>query len=119
MAGRRLRRDAGMVSAELAAAFPAAVLVLGVLLAAFSYGLAASSAQEAARLAARSAARGESDATVRQLVERTAPGASVQVGGDATVEVRVSVPVRGPAAVVLPDSVTAGAVAQRETTDGS
>jgi hypothetical protein len=89
----RRDRDAGMVTAELAVAIPAVVLVLVACLA----GLAAAVDQircvDAARLGGRAAARGDSPARVLELTRAGAPpGAEVSVsrhGGDAVVTVRV------------------------------
>ena len=95
------RRDAGMVTAETAVLLP----VLVVVLAAAVFVLACVAAQlkcvDAARSAARVAARGEPVATVTASAERLAPAdARVVVGpggglGDAaTVEVVVRAQVR-------------------------
>ena len=95
------RRDAGMVTAETAVLLP----VLVVVLAAAVFVLACVAAQlkcvDAARSAARVAARGEPAATVDRTAERLAPaGASVALsaggglGDTATVEVVVQAQVR-------------------------
>lgn len=86
------RADAGMVTAELAVALPALVLLLAVSLG----GVAAAADQirclDAARLAGRAAARGDPPGRVQQLALRAAPpGASVTVsrrGADVVVEIR-------------------------------
>lgn len=95
------RRDAGMVTAETAVLLP----VLVVVLAAAVFVLACVAAQlkcvDAARSAARVAARGEPPATVTRTAERLAPsaasvsvGAGAAVGDVATVEVVVRAQVR-------------------------
>ncbi len=99
-ASRTSRRDAGMVTAETAVLLP----VLVVVLAAAVFVLACVAAQlecvDAARSAARVAARGEPAATVTRTAERLAPaGARVAVdagglGAAATVEVVVRAEVR-------------------------
>ncbi|GAB3307758.1 TadE family type IV pilus minor pilin [Epidermidibacterium keratini] len=88
---RRWRREHGMVTAELAVAIPAAVFVVAALVA----GVVGVGGQlrciDAAREAARAAARGESDAVVQQIAAEVAPdGATVTIsGGDDTVTVVV------------------------------
>jgi len=57
---RRADRDRGSVTAELAAALPAVAIVLSVCLWALHLGAAQVRLQDAAGLAARAAARGES-----------------------------------------------------------
>ncbi|WP_347355061.1 TadE family type IV pilus minor pilin [Intrasporangium sp.] len=83
-----------MVTAELAVAIPAVVLVLACCVSALSAGMDQVRCVDAARAAARSAARGDSAAESRRLALRAAPrGAEVRVerGG---AEVRVVVSVR-------------------------
>ena len=118
------RRDAGMVTAETAVLMP----VLVVVLAAAVFVLACVAGQlkcvDAARSAARLAARGEAVSTVATTAERLAPaGARVVVapgpglGDAATVEVVVHAQVRpfGRALRVLPGvRVSARAVAAVE-----
>ncbi len=67
-----------MVTAELAACLPVLVLVLAVALTAVSVVAARVRLQDAAREAARAAARGDS-ATGRALAARAAPGAGVVI----------------------------------------
>lgn len=91
--GRRTgRRDAGMVTAELAVALPAVVLVLCLCLAGLRAGVDQVRCVDAARIASRAVARGEAVATVRDLALKAAPiGATVHVerwGEDAVVVVR-------------------------------
>ncbi len=98
---RACRRDAGMVTAETAVLLP----VLVVVLAAAVFVLACVAAQlkcvDAARSAARVAARGEPAAVVVGTADRLAPsgarttvGAGGRLGGTATVEVVVRAQVR-------------------------
>ncbi|MEO6998436.1 MAG: TadE family type IV pilus minor pilin [Terracoccus sp.] len=83
------RTDAGMVTAELAVAIPAVVLVLAMCLAALGAVIDQVRCVDAARLGARAAARGDPPPEVRALAARAAPeGAQVSVG-TARGEVRV------------------------------
>jgi hypothetical protein len=81
-----------MVTAELAVAIPAVVLVLACCLAGLLAGVDQIRCVDAARLASRAAARGESVEVVRAAALEAAPaGASVHVerwGGNAVVIVR-------------------------------
>lgn len=86
------RRDGGMVTAELAVALPALVLVLGVLLGALALGADQVRCVDAASAAARSLARGDPAPRAVVLARTLGPRqASVQpeVGPD-LVSVRVS-----------------------------
>lgn len=75
------RDDAGMVTAELAVAIPAVVLVLAMGLAALGAVIDQVRCVDAARLAARAAARGDPLSEVRALAVRAAPvGAQVSIG---------------------------------------
>ena len=100
-------RDQGMVTAEIAVALPALVLVSGLCI----WGVVAASTKiactDAARSAARAAARGEPLSMVRARVVRTLPtGASVQVHRDAhSTRVEIAAPVEGPAGAGLPPLV--------------
>ena len=87
------RRDRGSVTVELAAALPAVVLVLGMVLAAVGWARAGVAATEAAALAARIGAVEGADAAVAAARD-VAPGAVVTVsaaahgtGSTVTVEV--------------------------------
>lgn len=111
--------DGGMVTAEMAVALPALVLVTILLVWLVAVGGAHIRAADAAREAARSMARGDAPSDARSVVARTGPaGASVTIGGDAdvvtaTVQVRVRAPgVLG--SLVPAASVTATATAWRE-----
>ena len=70
--------DRGMVTAELAACLPVLVLVLAVALSAQSVAGARVRVQDAAREAARAAARGD-QVVARRLASRAAPGATVAI----------------------------------------
>jgi Flp pilus assembly protein TadG len=90
------RDDAGMVTAELAVVFPAIVLAL-------LFGLAAGSAMtmrmrcaDAAAVATRLAARGESRATVTEAARRVAPAGAVVRLVTTPDAVQVTVSVRAP-----------------------
>ena len=97
-AGTRPRADApgetGMVTAEIAVALPAVVLVLLLVLSAVSAGVTQLRVTDAARVAARQAAIGSDDVA----------GAAARVGGEVSVGieqgelscVHVSRPVPGP-----------------------
>lgn len=91
-------RDAGMVTAELAVALPALVLVLALALGVLAVGTTRLRCADAARVAVRLAARGEPPATVRAAAAGVAGDVTVRVSGTAgTVTVEVSRPVRVPA----------------------
>ncbi len=93
---RRLRgrSERGMATAEFAVALPAVVLVLVVALSAIGAGIDQIRCVDAARLAARALARGDSQGAAAALARGAAPsGASVTLsaGGDlATAMVSVS-----------------------------
>jgi Flp pilus assembly protein TadG len=74
----RLRGDGGMVTAELAACLPVLVLLLAVALSAVTVANARVRVQDAAREAARAAARGDLPAA-HSLAAQAAPGVSVQI----------------------------------------
>ena len=86
-----------MVTAELAVAMPAVVVVLALSLWAFGLGVDQVRCVDAARAVARAAARGDSASQATALALRAAPdGASVQVTETAgSAIVSVSAPVRG------------------------
>ena len=80
------RRDRGMVTAELAACLPVLVLILGVAISAVTVVAERVRLADAAREAARAAARGD-PGTGRRLALEDAPGARVGVssgGGTVT-----------------------------------
>lgn len=109
-----------MVCAELAAAFPAAVFALLLVLGVAQHAITATRAEEAARLAARSAARGDSRAESISLARRAAPAASVEISGEGErVRVHVVLPARGPTAWLVPSGrFSASAVAAIEEAPG-
>ena len=83
-----------MVSAELALAFPAVVLVLALALAGMTLAVDLVRCEDAARAGARAASRGDSPAVVQEVVRSRAPSGaelSVSSAGD-----RVVVTVRAP-----------------------
>jgi hypothetical protein len=107
--------DRGMVTAELAACLPVLVLLLAVALSAVSVASLRVRAEDAAREAARAAARGDA-ATAGRLARAAAPGAQVQVSVSGN-EVTAIASVRAHLLVpFLPAvTVTERAVAARET----
>ncbi|MEO7234388.1 MAG: TadE family type IV pilus minor pilin [Lapillicoccus sp.] len=109
-------REAGMVSAELATAVPALLLVLVAGVGAVRVGVDQVRCVDAARLAARALARGDPEGPARSLAERAAPaGSTVTVtsaGPEVTVEVSAGREVAGWRAVTVRGSATA----QREVT---
>ncbi|GAA2165244.1 hypothetical protein FHX52_4516 [Humibacillus xanthopallidus] len=106
-----------MVTAELAVAIPAAVLVLAMCLAGVTAGIDQIRCVDAARLAARSAARGDSAGAVRATALSAAPaGASVALASDsATVTVTVEVRSGGWGGVLPSWGLVARATAPRES----
>jgi Flp pilus assembly protein TadG len=110
------RRDGGMATAELAVVLPVLVLLVAAGLTAVSVLLAQLRCVDAAREAARAAARGETVEVARSAAARVAPpAATVDVGTDGD-EVRVTVSaVAGRLGGLLPTfQVTATAFALRE-----
>ncbi|MDO5698125.1 MAG: TadE family type IV pilus minor pilin [Dermatophilus congolensis] len=107
--GARTRRDSGFVTAELAVALPAVVLVLVFAVAVLGLVLDQIRCVDAARLAARAVARGDTTSAVVTLAREAAPeGARVDVKKGPPVRVEVVAPPRKP---WLPDAVRARAVA--------
>ena len=101
--------DRGMVTAETAVVLPVLVVLLALLLAVMGHALDYVRVVDAARSAARLAARGESSTVVKQQAEREAPDGSQvevqQIGQQ--VQVTVAAPERrilGP--ITLPPAVT-------------
>jgi hypothetical protein len=82
------RDERGMVTAELAACLPVLVLVLAVAVSAVSVAGIRVRAQDAAREAARAAARGH-PGQARQLAQHSAPGVAVDIAarGDEVVAI--------------------------------
>lgn len=104
--------ERGSVTAETAVLLPVLLVVLAATLAVLAVVAAQLRCVDAARGAARAAARGDDAAAVREAGQRLAPpGASVIVSNSAGyVEVRVSAQVRPFGAVlsVLPDVAVSG-----------
>lgn len=106
-----------MVSAELATAVGALVPVLVVSISAIVAGLDQVRCADAARVAARALARGESAQTAQAVAAQAAPqGARFVMSEDADV-VRVTVrsPLRGPVGALLQRDVTGEAVGMPES----
>ena len=91
----RPQGDAGMVSAELAAAVPAVLLTLVVGVTAVRLGVDEVRCVDAARLAARALARGDSEAAAVALAARAAPAGSAVTVSGVGAEVRVQVTAGG------------------------
>ena len=114
-----LRHDAGSVTAETAVVLPVLLVVLAAAVGVLACVAAQLRCVDAARAAAREAARGESPAAVREAGQRVAPAdarVTVQSDGD-TVEVVVAADVRpfgGALRVLPPVAVRARAVAAVE-----
>ncbi|MEZ5118009.1 MAG: TadE family type IV pilus minor pilin [Candidatus Nanopelagicales bacterium] len=109
--------DRGSVTVEAAFAVPALVAVTLLLVWVVGIGTAHLRVGDAARSAARLAARGEPDARVLDAAQRSAPGAQLSVSrDDETVLVTVWHRVRAPLPLVagLGVDVEAQASAQRE-----
>lgn len=88
MAGRR---DGGMVTAELAVAVPVVVVVLALGLSAVRLGIDEVRCVDAARLAARALARGDSEGSARALAVTAGPPGAVVVLGAAGPDVSATV----------------------------
>jgi Flp pilus assembly protein TadG len=93
-----MRRDErGAVTAETALALPVLAAVLLAMVWLLTLGLAQMRVTDAAREAARAAARGDGTARAEQLAHAAAPGARVEViTGGGVVRVRVSTVQRPP-----------------------
>lgn len=111
--------DGGYVTAETAVGLPALVVLLGAALWAIAVAGAQVRCVDAARDAARAAARGEPDAAIREAATLAGPpGCDVQVSrqGDrviVTVRARVG-PASGPLAAIRAPVATSTAVAETE-----
>ena len=110
------RRDRGMATAEVAVALPALVVLVAAGMTAVSVLTAQLRCVDAAREAARAAARGEDAAVVRSLAERSGPGGSdVQVtSGEQEVQVTVTAVADSVGGLLPAVHVEATAVALRE-----
>ena len=115
-ARRRIRGDRGMVTAETAMVLPALVVVVCVAVSAIAVATAQLRCVDAAREAARAAARGEGASVVRTFAAQAAPGSarvSVSLVGDRA-QVTVTATLH-PLGRLLPEiSVRARAVGVRE-----
>jgi Flp pilus assembly protein TadG len=106
-------RDRGAVTAETALALPTLAVVAAALVALGHVAVAQLRCVDAARAAARLAARGEPPAVVRARAEAAGPtGASVAVRGGRQVAVLVTAPVALPFGMSL--QVASEAVADAE-----
>lgn len=117
--GARVRGDSGTVTAELATCLPVLVLLLAVALSAVSVAGVRVRAQDAAREAARAAARGD-DAAARRLAQQYAPGVAITITRSADdVAVVAHVPAHLIARWLPAVTVTERAVAAVEPTAGA
>ncbi len=99
----RSRREDGSVTAEAAVVIPTLVAVVLSLCWLVALGIAQIQVVDAARDAARRAARGDDPATLQQHVQRTAPGAELSVSGsDDQVRAHVRATVGAPGWLVVP-----------------
>ena len=112
--------ERGAVTAEIAAALPALVLVTAIAIWGIAVGLAQLRCADAAREAVRAAARGDDATVVQRVAEATAPaGAEIVVtarDGLIVVEVRADIGLPLPFADRIPaPTVSATASAVEET----
>lgn len=109
------RDDRGAATAEFAMLMPALVLLIALIAGAGTIGLTQLRAHDAARSAAREAARGEPEREIRSSVEeRAGEGAAIDIrheGGFTTVEVSVPLP---DTLHLVQESVSATATARTE-----
>lgn len=107
-----------MVTAELALTLPAVVLVLVICLSALSWGVDRVRCVDAARVAVRELARGESTDRALGLAERTAPdGAAIDVSRSGR-DVSVTVTSPAPAGLgFVADDSTCSSTARVESVD--
>jgi Flp pilus assembly protein TadG len=115
--------DRGTVTAEVAVALPALVLVTVVLVWLVSVAAAQIRCADAAREAARALARGDQSASAEALVARTAPDGSSMTSETekGLVEVSVRATVRPPGSLghLLPASTVIGSAVAWQEPDGS
>ncbi len=107
------RRDEGMVSAELAVAIPAVLVVLACCLSGLGLAVDQVRCVDAARVAARAASRGDTrEAVVELALDRSPEGSTVDVNehGRGVVRVVVTAPARLMVVSLPPASATAFAV---------
>lgn len=116
--GERRRRSGehGAVTAEIAVALPALVLVFGLFVGATAAGMTQLRLEEAARAGAREAMRGETQQSVEGTVRRLAGAdAEVALGSDAGwTSIEVTAPVRGPVVGLLELTLSATASGRSE-----
>lgn len=115
--GRSLA-ERGSVTAELAVALPAVVLLLAMLLLGGSAGVLQLRLEESARAAARALARGETPAEAENIaVSIAGPSAAVSIGsGSSLVHVTVEARMGGALAALMPWPLSASAAARLEST---
>lgn len=100
-AWERLRGERGSATAEFAIAFPAVLLVIGLLLGGIQLATLQVRVQDAAADAARTLARGDAAATVARRLERQVAGAVLTSWAEGDLLcVRVEAAPAGPAAVL-------------------
>jgi hypothetical protein len=108
-------RDRGVATAEVAVALPALVVLVAAGMTMVSVLIAQLRCVDAAREAARAAARGEDAAVVRSLAERSGPkGSAVHVTAGQEIEVTVSADADSIIGLLPAVHVEATAVALRE-----
>lgn len=98
--GYRHQRDRGMATAELAIVIPAVVVVLALLLSGVMLAIDQVRCTDAARVAARAVARGESTTTAHGIAQALAPAGTeiaISLSGE-----QVTVTLTGPARAPLP-----------------
>lgn len=113
----RGRKSRGAVTAEFAVALPAVMLLLALLLAGSAAGITQLRLEEAARAGARALARGEDAGAVDGIVRRLAgdSASSLVVADGEWLSVTVSARVSGPVGSMIPWTLSARALARRET----
>ncbi|MBG6216148.1 Flp pilus assembly protein TadG [Arthrobacter sp. CAN_A6] len=108
--------EGGAVTAEIAVALPALVLVFGLFVGATGAGMTQLRLEEAARAGAREVMRGETQQSVEGTVRRLAGAdAVVRLGSEAGwTSIEVTAPVRGPALGFLELTLSATASGRSE-----
>ncbi len=77
--GSQRESELGAVTAEFAVALPAVTAMLALCMGAASVGIAQLKLEESARVAARAAARGDSEAEIRAAIERIDPNQALRL----------------------------------------
>lgn len=112
------RRDAGMVTAEIAVGLLAVTMVLGLMIYAIGVGIAHVRTQESARAGARAAARGDANNSIVGTAQRSLPGAKVRISRSGSAEdgqVTVTVSTRIKPIFALPSTkVSSSSIAEVE-----